>query len=332
MAKLRLTLGCGPYDRMQPLADGTVQAEGIEIDYQAVSPPQLIFARMVHEKAYDAAEMSLCFYLASRAKGGFPFTAIPVFPSRVFRHGHIFVSSKAGIETPRDLNGKRIGLQEYRQSAAVWVRGILRDEYGVDTASITWVEGGINAPRAHDPVMDLRPEFAGGKLAIEQSGEGTTHSDALANGGIDALLGARVPESLKESGEVARLIPDYRAAERAYYEKTGIFPIMHTLVIRDDILAAHPWVAESLFKAFQQSKAECLKRMRFSGAMRYMVPWLFADLDEMDALMGPDPWPYGLEPNRVTLETLMRYLIEDGLMAGPIGLEEIFAPIVAWQE
>lgn len=329
MADLALTLACGPYDRMEALRTGEIRPEGIDLTYLAIQSPPEIFARMIKTGSFDAAEMSSSHYLTMKSRGDFPFTAIPVFPSRAFRHGFIFVNTEAGIAKPKDLEGKRIGVQEYRQSAAVWIRGMLADEYGVDLAGITWFEGGVDAPRRADEDMDLRPAAP---LDIHLIGPEASLGDMLAAGEIDALIGARRPRVLSESPMVERLFPDYRALERDYFTRTGIFPIMHTVVIRDDLYDKSPWVAESLCKACAAAKDLAGERMRFSGAMRYMLPWLYDDIDEIDAVFGGDPFAYGLAPNRATLETLVRYLREQSFISGEQNIEDFFAPIVGWQE
>lgn len=329
MSNLQLTVACGPYDRTEALRNGVVQAEGIDVTYLAIQSPPEIFARMIHKNSFHVAEMSSSHYLTRRAQGDFPFIALPIFPSRMFRHGFIFVNTRAGIASPKDLEGKRIGVAEYRQTAAVWIRGTLQHEYGVDLETIRWLEGGVEAPRHFDAVMDLRPDA---NISIELIPESKTLNQMLADGQIDAFLGARRPSSLGKSPNVARLFPNYRDIERAYFRKTGIFPMMHTLVVQEDLYQANPWIGESLFKAFEAAKAWCLKEMRFSGTMRYTLPWLFDDIDEMDGIFGPDPWPYGLEPNRVPLEALVQYLVEQGFMQKPVPIEQMFAPIVTSNE
>ncbi|NQU72626.1 MAG: ABC transporter substrate-binding protein [Rhodospirillales bacterium] len=329
MGDLSLTIACGPYDRMEAIHRGEIRPEGIDATYVPIQSPPEIFARMVKGGAFDVAEMSLSHYLTLKTRGSFPFIALPVFPSRVFRHGFIFTNRNAGITTPKDLAGKRIGVQEYRQTAAVWIRGILTEHYGVDLGDVQWVEGGVNAPRREDDDMDIRPL---GPLAIRAIGEDGTLNDMLASGEIDALIGARRPASLDECPDVIRLFPNYREAERDYFVETGIFPIMHTLVMPENLYRDRPWIAESLYKAFVASKNLALERMRFSGAMRYMTPWLFDDLDEIDALFGGDPFPYGVEANRVTLDAFARYLLDQRFVESPIPLDELFTPIIGWQE
>lgn len=323
MSGIPVTIGCGPYDRMEALQRGLVQPEGIDVTYVPVQSPPELFQRMIKKRSFDVSEMSFSLYSQLRTRGGFPFVALPVFPSRMFRHGYIFIRNDRGIDAPADLSGKRVGVQEYHQTAGVWIRGILASEYGVDLSSIAWKEGGVNAPREPD-VLDLRPE---GDLDIEFVGTDVCLSDLLAAGEIDAYLGARRPDSVSSSASVERLFPDYRSVEREYYAKTGIFPMMHTIVVREELLDAHPWVAESLFKGFQASKHWCLKQMRFSGSSRYTLPWLQADLEEIDDLFDGDPWPYGLEQNRVAIETFLSYLVDQSFLPEAPAADELFAPL-----
>lgn len=325
MASLSLTIACGPYDRMDGIRSGAVQIEGIDATYVAIQSPPEIFARMMKTQAFDVSEMSLSSYLSARARGEFPFVALPVFPSRVFRHGNIFISKKSGITTPQDLKGKRVGTFGYRQTASVWIRGILADEYNVDAASMRWVEGGLDTPWQGDSSKDAHP-IPG--IRFERAPDHTTLSDMLANGEIDALIGARIPPSLGRSSNVARLFPNQREVERDYFKRTGIFPIMHTLVIREDLYKAKSWIGVSLYKALVASKELAMREMRFSGAMRYMLPWLYDDIEEIDELFGGDPMPYGLEPNRKTLEIFARYLVAQGLLDRKVDIDEMFVPIV----
>ncbi len=329
MRNLPLTVACGPYDRTEALRNGAVQAEGIDLRYLAIQSPPEIFARMIHQRSFDVSEMSVSHYMISRARGGFPFVALPIFPSRVFRHGFIFVNTDAGIRTPKDLEGKRVGVPEYRQTAALWIRGILQHEYGVALERITWMEGGVNTPRQPDVVMDLRPET---RVDLQYIAEGQTLNDMLAKGEIDAMIGARQPFHFGKHPKVARLFRNYREVEAEYYRKTGVFPIMHTLVMQEPVYQEHPWIAESLFKAFEDAKRWALQQMRFSGTIRYTLPWLFADLEEIDALFGGDPWPYGLEPNRKTLEMMAQFLVDQGFLRERPRIDDLFAPVVLANE
>ena len=329
MTKLPITFACGPYDRMEALNLGIIQPEGIDLRYIAIQSSPEIFARMIKTRSFDVAEMSLAHYFIMRTHGEFPYMAIPVFPSRVFRHGYIFVNKHAGISTAKDLEGKRIGVQEYRQTAGVWVRGILQHEFGVDLDSVKWIEGGVNEPRAPDDDMDLRPTR---DLSLEIIPGDRTLNDMLEAGEIDAYYGARRPNALDSGQNVVRLFPDYRELEKDYYRKTGFHPIMHTMVIREELFQEHPWMAESLYKACEASKAWAMQQMKYSGAQRLMLPWLFNEIAEMEELMGKNAWAYGLEANRPILEAFMQYLVDQHFLEGPAPIDDLFAPIISWSE
>lgn len=327
MPLLRVTLACGPYDRTEALRTGVVRPEGIDLTYVAIQSPPEIFARMVATQSFDVSEMSCAHALIRKGRGEFPFVALPVFPSRMFRHGYVFVNTSRGIRNPKDLEGKRVGVPEYSQTAAVWVRGFLQHEYGVALDTIRWVTGGVNAPGRPDALVNS-PD---GAVSITRVKDRSLN-DMLVNGEIDALIGARRPAAFGRDARVGRLFADYREREREYYRKTGIFPIMHTLVMREALYREHPWIAESLVKAFVEAKDWCLAQMRFSSTLRYTLPWLHADVEEMAEVFGPDPWPYGLEANRKVLSTLIDYLVEQRLLHRPLALEELFVPITLLSE
>lgn len=325
MTNIPLSIACGPYDRMAGIADGRIPIEGVDATYIAITSSPEIFSRMIKNHEFDVSEMSASTYLSARTRGGFPFIAFPVFPSKAFRHGYIFINKNAGIEKPADLPGRRVGMMGYRQTAAVWIRGMLQDDYGVDLRSIRWFDGGSDAP------------FSGGGkdvkipkgISIEVIPDNVAMGDLLAAGEIDAMLGARYPATFGKSADVVRLFPNYRDVERDYYQRTGIFPIMHTMVIREELYEKHPWLASSLFKAFTAAKALAYREMRFSGAMKYALPWLHNDLDEIDELFGGDPFCYGLGANRASLEALALYLQDQGFIDRPIDVEGIFAPVIS---
>jgi 4,5-dihydroxyphthalate decarboxylase len=320
-ARLPLRFACGKYDRMEALRMGEVAAEGIDLDYLAIEEPREIFDRMVGELAFDLSELSASEFICQEDRGRNPFVAIPVFPSRAFRHGFVFVNRQKGIAKPKDLEGKRIGVALYTQTAAIWVRGHLAD-LGVDLSTIRWVEGAVEKPGAHGsphplPILKQAP--------IEPNRSGRSLSDLLAAGEIDALIGARQPDSLRIHPErVARLFPDYRSVERDYYRRSRVHPIMHLVAIRKELYREHPWIAERLYRAFTAAKDWALEKMRYSVSQRYMLPFLYADIDEIDELFGGDPWPYGLAPNRPTLEALMRHMVEQEFIAKPLPLERLF--------
>ena len=324
MAGLRLSFACGLYDRMLPLYTGEVQAEGIDLDYVAIDSPRDIFDRMAGGPEFDVAEMSSSEFISRKSAGKCPFVAIPVFPSRVFRHGFIAVNRGSGIRTPRDLEGKRIGVPLYTMTAAIWIRGHLQHEYGVDLSTIHWVQGSINSPGAHGNPSVLPPVKS---VPIEINDSGKSLSQLLDEGAIDATIGTSLPLAIRHNPEIRRLFPDFRAIEKKFYARTGIFPIMHLVAIRRDVYEKHPIIATSLYKAFCESKDRALAKMRYTGALRYMLPWMTADLDEIDEVFGGDPWPYGVAANTPTLEALVTYMVEQSVIAAPMRVDELFVPI-----
>lgn len=320
VSRLPLTLACGPYDRMQALIAGEVEPEGIDLTYIPIQSPPEVFARMIKTRSFDVAEMSAVHYLVMRSQGAFPFVALPIFPSRLFRHGYIFVNRRSGIAGPKDLEGKRVGVQEYRMTAALWIRGILRHQYGVNTESFRWFEGGVNTPRPPDETMDLRP-LKGADLTLIAPDRFL--SEMLAKGEIDAYIGSRKPNP---APDVQRLFPDYRERERAFFERTGIFPIMHCLVMREDLHRQQPWVARSLFEACEKSKQRAHERLRRADSS-YMLPWLGAEVDEIERLFGGDPFPYGVAANRATLDAMGQYVFEQHFVARPLRVDDFFVSV-----
>jgi len=322
MSKIRLTLACWNYDRTRGLADGSVQPDGIELTYLNL-PIEETFFRMLRYQEFEIAEMSLSSYTVSLFRDDPPFMAIPVFPSRVFRHASIFVSAKSGIREPKDLIGKRVGNPEYQLTAQVWIRGILSEEYGVPPASVEYWTGGEEEPGREEKIaLDLPPEFK-----IRRIGPNQTLSQMLADGELDALYAPRIPSTfVTRPKDVRRLFENYAEVERAYYSKTGIFPIMHAVVIRRDIYRAYPWVAQSLCKAFVESQRLVYEDFQESAALKTMLPWLSAHVEELRKTMGRDWWPYGFEPNRHVIETFLRYHHEQGLSKHRLHPEELFAP------
>jgi 4,5-dihydroxyphthalate decarboxylase len=322
MGKLKLTLGCWNYDRTRALMDGTVRPDGIELNYLDM-PVEETFFRMLRHREFDAAEMSLSSYTMSLFSDPRPFIAIPVFPSRFFRHSCIFVHAKAGIRQPKELIGKRVGNPEYQMTAPVWIRGILSDEYGVPVDGVTYVTGGEEEPNRPEKLKLDLPK----SIKVAPIGPGKTLSRMLAEGEIEALYTARAPSTYDNGDQrVARLFENFVEVERAYYRKTRIFPIMHTVVIRREIYEANRWVAQSLFKAFRQAQAITYRELRETAALKAMLPWLTAHVEETRRDMGEDFWPYGFEANRATLATFLRYHHEQGLSKRRLEPEELFAP------
>jgi 4,5-dihydroxyphthalate decarboxylase len=323
MTALPMTFACGLYDRMTALYTGEVRPVGIDLNFIAVNDPRALFDRMAARQEFDASEMSTSEYVSRFAAGKCPFVAIPAFPSRMFRHGFITVDSRV-VKTPKDLEGKRIGIQLYTMTAAVWIRGLLQHDHGVDLSTVQWVEGAIEEPRPHGNPTVLPPLKP---ISIVANTSGKSLSELLEAGEIQAVIGADVPSAIRHAPHVKRLFPDFRAEEKAYYRRTKIFPIMHLVVLRREFHERHPFAATSLFNALEESRSLAQRRMRYIGALRYMLPWLPAELDEIDEVFGGDPWPYGIEPNRPTLEALVRFLADQSMIAAPVKLEDLFVPV-----
>jgi 4,5-dihydroxyphthalate decarboxylase len=317
---LRLSLACWDYDRTRALADGRVRPEGIDLVYLN-QPVEETFFRMMRFAEFDASEMSLSSYVASLGRAEPPFIAIPAFPSRYFRHSCIFVSAQSGIKKPEDLKGKKVGVPEYQMTAPVWIRGILSDDHGVKVTDVQHLSGGEEEPgRDEKQKLDLPPT-----INLKPIPSTATLSGMLAAGELDALVTARAPSTFKTTDTVKRLFPDYVEREKQYYKRTRIFPIMHTVVIRRDVYAKNPWVAQALYKAFVASKKIAMDMYAQTAAMSSMLPWSPAAAEEARAEMGDDWWPYGLAPNRHVLETFLRYHHEQGLSKRLFKPEELFA-------
>lgn len=322
MAKLRLTFSCWDYDRTRALVDGSVAPDGIALNCLTLHVEETFF-RMLRNHEFDVAELSLSSYAVSAARDDPPFIAIPVFPSRFFRHASIFVSTKSGIHEPRDLIGKTIGVPEYQMTAPVWIRGILQDEYGVDPASVEYRSGGEEQTGRDEKLkLDLPPKFR-----LQPIGPAQTLSQMLADGEIDALHTARIPSTfVTRPADVQRLFPNYIDVERDYFRRTKIFPIMHTIAIRRDVYHANRWIARSLYKAFDEAKRRTLENLYTTSALTTMLPWQIAQVEDARREMGEDWWPYGFAPNRHVLETFLRYHHEQGLSRRLLTPEELFAP------
>jgi 4,5-dihydroxyphthalate decarboxylase len=329
MPRLSLTYASCKYDRIEALRAGEVQVEGIDLNVIVFPSGRQIFDRMVGGQEFDASELSASEYISltgrGLAKGGdSPFVAIPVFPSRVFRHGYIFVNKRAGIHAPKDLEGRRVGLPLYTQTASIWVRGHLMHQFGVDLNTIRWVQGAVESGGAHGnphALPLLRP------ARIEQNRTGRSLGELLASGEIDAYLGSRKPVQFGTDPDVVRLLPNHHALERALFERERIFPIMHLVAIRRALYDRHPWIANSLYAAFVESKRIARVRLRYAGSLAAMLPWLQDEVEEIDEVFGGDAFPYGIEPNRPTLEALVQYMVEQHFIPETIPMEKLFVPL-----
>ncbi len=322
MSKLKITLACWNYDRTRALLDERVRPDGIDLTYVNI-PVEETFFRMLRHREFDAAEMSLSSYVLSLFRPDPAFIAIPVFPSRVFRHSSIYVHAGSGIVEPKDLIGKRVGTPEYQMTAAVWIRGMLADDYGVPVSSVVYATGGEEeSGRPEKLSLDLPAD-----IRVERIGPQQTLASMLARGEIDALYTARTPSTFRSGGgSVRRLFEDFAAVERDYFRRTSIFPIMHTVVIRRDLYERHRWVAQSLHKAFCAAQQDAYADLAETAALKTMLPWLTAHVEETRREMGDDFWPFGIERNRQTLATFLRYSHEQSLAKRRLDPEELFAP------
>jgi 4,5-dihydroxyphthalate decarboxylase len=319
--RVPLTLACWDYDRTSALANGDIRPDGVDLTYLSL-PVEETFFRMLRYREFDAAEMSLSSYVISLLDDG-PFIAIPAFTSRAFRHNGIYVNAASGIAEPGDLPGRVVGLAEYQLTANVWIRGILAEHHGVPVGSVRYRTGGLHEPGrvakvTHDPPPGVQ---------IEPIPADRTLADMLVTGEIDALYTPRTPDPFGQRHPgVRRLFTDPRPHEERYYAATGIFPIMHVVVLRRDVYQARPWLAQSLYKAFEEARQAAWRRMAETAASRYMLPWLYAEAERSRQLMGEDFWSYGLAGNEAALGVFLRYSFDQGLARRMLDPAELFAP------
>jgi 4,5-dihydroxyphthalate decarboxylase len=316
---IRLTIALGRYDRTAALIDGRVRPEGLDITWLPMNVEQ-IFWRMFRHREFDASEISMSALLVRIGRGETDLVPIPVFLSRMFRHSSIYINAAAGITRPQDLSGRRIGVPEYQMTAAVWARGLLEDDFGVTPESMEWFQGGVEQP-GRQPQEPVNPP--GVKMSFAPAGK--TLGAMLAAGELDALISPRVPTVFNApGGAVQRLFPVPGVAERDYYARTGIFPIMHTVAIKRSIIAEFPWIPQTLNEAFIAAKRLADEDLRQTAAQPIGLPFIMEHVQQTTELMGADFWPYGLEPNRKTLEALGRYAHRQGLIPALPVFDELF--------
>jgi 4,5-dihydroxyphthalate decarboxylase len=319
MSKRPLCLALGAYDHVRDLADGTVQVAGVEPTVLQLPPEEMFYRFLVHGE-FDVSEVSLAKIAALAAQDDRRLVPLPVFPSRVFRHSSIYVRSAGGANRPEELAGRRIGVPEWAQTAAVYTRGLLAHEYGVDLASIHWHQAGVNEPGRREKVELELP--AGFRLTVVAD---RSLSDMLLSGDLDAILSARPPAPFQRGDPaMRRLFPDAREVELAYARKTGIFPIMHVVAMRREVYERDRWLAMDLFKAFDEAKARSLARAASVTASHFPLPWTSDELRRSRELFGDDPWPYGIDPNRTTLDAFLRYAFEQGVCRRQLTVETLF--------
>jgi 4,5-dihydroxyphthalate decarboxylase len=320
--KLPLSIACWDYDRTSRLIDGRVPIEGCEPNFFPL-PVEEIFFRALNSADFDVAELSLSSYTMLTSRGKCPYVAIPVFLSRIFRHSSIYIRNDSGIREPADLRGKKVGVPEYQLTAPVWMRGILEDEYSVAPSQIRWRTGGVESPGRHEKVQLTFPEG----VEVQSIEPGRTLNECLLSGDIDALMAPRAPSAFQNPDKrVKRMFGDYRAIEHAYFQKTGIFPIMHVVGIRRELVESQPWLAMSLLKAFTLAKDLAIAELSEVGALKTSLPWLASEHSDTVTTMGIDYWSYGIAGNEKTLNTFLRYHHLQGLSSRQLAIEELFAP------
>jgi 4,5-dihydroxyphthalate decarboxylase len=314
VGKLALTLACGDYDRTRALLACEVQPAGIDLNVIPLSNAWARHYRMVQHEEFDVCELSSSSFFLARDRGQ-DFVGLPIFPYRMFRHGYVWCAARAGIRTPADLRGKRIGTGMYQITTALWIRGFLEHDYGVRPEDLVWV---TEAPE----LIPLRGEP---RARIETAPQGSVLEDLLLAGELDAFVGVEgVPPAFVGRDDVHRLFPDYRAVEIDYYRRTGFFPIMHTVVVRGSILAAHPWAAINLVEAFREAKRRWYALAAFPRVST--LAWWPVYQEEERAVLGPDPYPYNFPDNRAAIEAMCAYSHEQGMTSRQFAAEELFAP------
>jgi 4,5-dihydroxyphthalate decarboxylase len=320
MAKLTLSLACTASDRTRPILDGRVSIPGVEI-IGLPGEPEEIFRRALRDRAFDITELSMASHITTTARGDSAYVGVPVFPSRAFRHSGVFVNAAAGIGAAEDLKGRRIGLPEYQQTAAMWMRGILAERHGIAPSDVEWVVGSQEIPGGTERVAITLPEH----IRMRRIGPSETLNGLLASGEIDALITPRPPSSfVSGTGKVVRLWPDYRSAEVAFYRDTGFFPIMHCIAIRRDLAESNPWLPVEIFRAFSAAKAIAVDEVQRNNFLRVSLPWIAAHYDETAELMGADPWPYGFRRNEAELDAMTRFAHLDGLTSRQLAAQDLF--------
>ncbi len=320
MARIPISLACSENDRTRPVLDGRVPIEGCDVTAIVMEPAEIFF-RAFRYQEWDVCELSLSSYLRTVSSGDAAYIGIPAFVSRVFRHSGFYIRTDRNIVEPADLRGRRVGVPEYQMTAAVWMRALLQEDYGVHPSEIDWCTGGQEQPGRHE--RTVLGEVAG--VQITPIAKGKTLSQMLEKGEIDALLSARPPSAfLRGVPNVGRLLPDYRREERAYFERTKIFPIMHLIGVKRSLAEKHPWVPSSVYKAFCRAKDLAMAKLVDLTVLTIALPWVEAEARDTFALMGEDFWRYGVEENRKDLEALIKYSCDQDLICNQIKPEELF--------
>ncbi len=319
---MRLRYAGGSYDRTQALVTGAVQPEGVALDYE-VGAVNAIFRRMLTDLEFEASEMSASNFIIQLARGDTRLVAIPVFPSRTFRHSAVYIRTDRGIERPEDLKGRRVGVPEYQLTACVWARALLEDEFGVRPADITWVRGGIEDPGRPEKInLNLPPD-----VHLESAPADRSLSQLLASGDIDAMITPRPPSAFERGDpNIGWLFPDPIKAATEYFQRTRIFPIMHILGVRRDLVEKHGFLPSSILKAFTEAKDIAVRRLEDNSATKVTLPFVEEQVVRARSLMGRDYWSYGVDANRDLLETFLRHHHSQGLSKRKVEVDELFHP------
>jgi 4,5-dihydroxyphthalate decarboxylase len=320
MAKLNLSLAVGPYDRTRALLDGSVQIDGVDAVGMTLSPEEIFFRAFRHTE-FDICELSLSSFTVKTAAGNCPYVGVPAFVSRAFRHTSIYVRTDR-IKQPADLKGKKIGLPEYQLTANVWARAFLEEDFGVKPSDVIWVRGGItDADRPEKITLNLPPD-----VRLEDAPAGKTISALLDEGAIDGFIAPRAPDLKRPNPHIGWLFPDPTAAAKDYFKRSRAFPIMHLVGVRKTLVDQHPWLPAAVLKAFEQAKTAALEKLGDTSATKVTLPFVEEQLKAARELMGEDFWPYGLAPNRHTLETFLRHHHSQGLSSRLVSPDELFHP------
>jgi 4,5-dihydroxyphthalate decarboxylase len=320
MPNLKLTLACWDYDRTRPLIDGRVRPAGIDLEIKVLRPRQS-FQRMLDRHEFQVSELSLASFAALKGRGNSPFVAVPAALSKIFRHSCIYIRTDAGIRTPGDLKGKRVGTSQYGATALVYMRGMLQHDYGVAPSDLHWFMGGLNTFTEQPLIpLDLPKD-----VKLDFLAAGATLEAMFEAGELDALLSIYIPSLfLKGSPSIARLFPNFKEVEQDYFRRTRIFPIMHTVVLRNDVVEEHPWAARSIYQAFRAARDLAVEGLYDTDALRISLPWLLDHVEESWRLFGKDFWSYGLEANRPAWAAIGRFVHEQGLSPRSVSAEELF--------
>lgn len=320
MVNIPITIACNDYDRTRPIMDGRVRVEGCDVTFLPLEAEETFF-RAFRDQAFDVSELSFSSFMLQTTRSDCPYIGLPAFVSRMFRHSGIYIRTDRGIHSPADLKGRTVGVPEYQMTAIVWIRGILKDEYGVDPSDIHFRSGGQEQPGRGERT----PLTLTNGVDLQSIPADETLVDMFVDGRLDALFTARAPSCyVRGAPNIDRLFPNYREVERAYYKKTGLFPIMHLIGIRKILAQKYPWLPVSVYKAFCEAKVIALDEVRDVSALNVTLPWVEAETLDTIRLMGRDYWKYGIAENLAEIEALTRYSYEQGLALRKLTPEELF--------